>query len=158
MSISDFLPRHLKGYLWITFLVCVFLLKALSENGAFRKESPKSYFISMPEAYAELPPSDWTVASISKSEERPKQSAVPAQGGYLEKILAESNSPVEEEESRDGSQTVLDWWTRSERCCHCGQDRGLVNMEEDANAHVHNPRKPKPHTKCAILLRLTRPY
>jgi hypothetical protein len=31
----DILPRHTKGYLWITFLVAVFLVMALSENEAF---------------------------------------------------------------------------------------------------------------------------
>jgi hypothetical protein len=106
MSISDFLPRHLKGYLWITFLVCIFLLMALSENGVFEKRSQVPEFIPAPDAYAKLPPSDWAVASISQSEEGPRQSAAPAQGGHSEKIPADSISPVEQQKLKEESEEV----------------------------------------------------
>lgn len=35
MALRDLVPRHTRGYLWISFLVAVFLLMALSENGIF---------------------------------------------------------------------------------------------------------------------------
>lgn len=41
--ICGFLPRHTRGYLWITFLVGVFLLMVLSENGMFEKDPGPGY-------------------------------------------------------------------------------------------------------------------
>jgi hypothetical protein len=35
MAIRNLVPRHTRGYLWISFLVVIFLLMALSENGIF---------------------------------------------------------------------------------------------------------------------------
>lgn len=35
MAVMDFLPKHIKGYTWIAFLFGMFLLMAMSENGAF---------------------------------------------------------------------------------------------------------------------------
>jgi hypothetical protein len=37
-NIRDLLPRHTKSYLWISFLVGVFMLMALSENGIFSRD------------------------------------------------------------------------------------------------------------------------
>ncbi|CZR66541.1 uncharacterized protein PAC_16442 [Phialocephala subalpina] len=39
MAVRDVLPRHTRGYLWITFLVGIFMLMALSENGVFSRDS-----------------------------------------------------------------------------------------------------------------------
>jgi hypothetical protein len=38
-SVRDLLPRHTRGYLWITFLVAVFMFMALSENRIFSTDS-----------------------------------------------------------------------------------------------------------------------
>ncbi|KAF8856568.1 hypothetical protein BDZ45DRAFT_675425 [Acephala macrosclerotiorum] len=39
MAVRDVLPRHTRGYLWIAFLVGIFMLMALSENGVFSRDS-----------------------------------------------------------------------------------------------------------------------
>lgn len=41
-SIRDVLPRHTKSYLWISFLVMVFMIMALSENGIFVRDATLS--------------------------------------------------------------------------------------------------------------------
>jgi hypothetical protein len=39
-----FLPRHSKGYLWISFLVAIYIVMVLSENGIFEPQPPLASF------------------------------------------------------------------------------------------------------------------
>lgn len=38
-NVRDLLPRHIKSYLWISFLFVIFMLMALSENGIFSRDA-----------------------------------------------------------------------------------------------------------------------
>lgn len=67
---SRFLPQYPKSYLWIAFLVAVFLVMVLSDNGAFQSKitipNPPSSHVGCPAPYQS---SDASVASTSHHQE-----------------------------------------------------------------------------------------
>ena len=71
-NLWDFLPRHSKSYLWIAFLVAVFMVMALSENGIFQSNPtiPNSNPLSaQPPNPASYQASDDSTASTSNHQE-----------------------------------------------------------------------------------------
>ncbi|APA09673.1 hypothetical protein sscle_05g044430 [Sclerotinia sclerotiorum 1980 UF-70] len=77
--IGNFLPRHFKGYLWISFLVAVFIVMGLSENNvlfvdrsqytAVTDQIPQGHFINLDSPT--ITPSTYPTVSVKNSAEKP---------------------------------------------------------------------------------------
>jgi hypothetical protein len=115
MSVSNFLPRHSKSYLWIAFLFAMFLLMAMSENGAFDSReaileptTPKQIEVAAP------PPNDGVVVvQDPKPEEISKGNSVAAETKQQETLRYETKTEtetpaakVEESEKEEGMNEV----------------------------------------------------
>ncbi|KAE8440517.1 hypothetical protein EG329_007399 [Mollisiaceae sp. DMI_Dod_QoI] len=85
-SVRDLLPRYTRGYLWITFLVGIFMLMALSENGVFSRDSilPNPALIRTYQTPLRGPPADFSMGykkqSISKPTPTPVSESTPTPG------------------------------------------------------------------------------
>lgn len=84
-SLLDLLPRHTKGYLWISFLVAVFLLMALSENGVLVPEALTTF----PRTQLEYPEVEYSVQSLSEDSTSPEAEVSTAPASKSEDVLVE---------------------------------------------------------------------
>ncbi|KAF4625949.1 hypothetical protein G7Y89_g12216 [Cudoniella acicularis] len=110
-GIWGFPPRHTKGYLWITFLVGVFLLMALSENGMFERDSGPPYTGLVPDNHSlKFEPESIVMTPQSQPTSNPSKSLKPSSPSQeiISETKLEPKPVVKEESGRITTLTGLD--------------------------------------------------
>ncbi|RAL68150.1 hypothetical protein DID88_008860 [Monilinia fructigena] len=102
--IGAFLPRHLKGYLWISFLVAIFLVMGLSENNILFVDRSTARYATDSSLLSQHQPTNHDVPPTTP----PTSTTVPPSAPPYNTVEKDDAKPVVEEPSRIYSSTGLD--------------------------------------------------
>lgn len=97
MALRDF-SRHMRGYLWISFLVAIFLLMAMSENGIFENTSILPNPVLIPKD------NQYPIPTNGLFQELPTASSRPT--GILEVVSETAQIVKETSRSKEASEIV----------------------------------------------------
>ncbi|KAB8304483.1 hypothetical protein EYC80_003874 [Monilinia laxa] len=102
--IGAFLPRHFKGYLWISFLVAIFLVMGLSENDVLFVDRSTARYATDSSLLSQHQPINHDVPPTTP----PTSNSVPPSAPPHNTVEKDEAKPVVEEPSRIYSSTGLD--------------------------------------------------